>query len=100
MLKLFALLQSRQPIGDRSTCSRPRSRRNDCGVSDYWADLIRLLQIFVETNHRRIEALKAKMVFAGYAYYIATRQRRPTAKPEEAPAPAADATETATVEGV
>jgi len=60
MLKLFALLQSRQPIGDRSTCSRPRSRRNDCGVSDYWADLIRLLQIFVETNHRRIEALRAE----------------------------------------
>jgi hypothetical protein len=28
MLKLFALLQSRQPIGDRSTCSRPRSRRH------------------------------------------------------------------------
>ena len=54
---------------------------NECSVSDYWADLIRLLQIFAATGDRRkIEALKAKMVFGGYAPYIESRKRRPLAR--------------------
>jgi thymidylate synthase len=57
---------------------------NDCGVDDYWADLIRLLQIFSAKNPRTIEALKAQMVFGGYASYIQTRQRRSRPKKIEA----------------
>ena len=58
---------------------------DDCGVADYWADLIRLLQIFSAKDARAIEALKAKMVFGGYAPYIQTRQRRSRPKKSQAP---------------
>jgi thymidylate synthase len=58
---------------------------NACGVGDYWADLIRLLQVFSAKDNRTIEALKAKMVFGGYASYIQTRQRRSGPKKSEAP---------------
>jgi thymidylate synthase len=71
---------------------------NDCGVDDYWADLIRLLQIFSVKDPKTIEALKAKMVFGGYASYIQTRQRRSRLKKSEAPA--ATSTEPVIVEGV
>jgi thymidylate synthase len=55
---------------------------NLCGVGEYWADLIRLLQIFAASgDHRKIEALKAKMVFDGYSPYIETRKRRSALKP-------------------
>jgi thymidylate synthase len=57
-----------------------------CGVSEYWADLIRLLQIFAATgDHRKIETLKAKMVFGGYAPYIEARKRRSPAKQNQSP---------------
>jgi thymidylate synthase len=59
---------------------------NSCGVGDYWADLIRLLQIFSAKDNRTIEALKAKIVFSGYASYIQTRQRRSRPKKNEDPA--------------
>ncbi len=50
---------------------------NDCGVEPYWADLIRLLQIFSVKDPKTIGAINAKMVFGGYASYIqAVRQRR------------------------
>jgi thymidylate synthase len=63
---------------------------NACGVSEYWADLIRLLQIFAATgDHRKIEALKAKMVFGGYAPYIETRKRRSPPKQNQSHATAA-----------
>lgn len=71
---------------------------NDCGVDEYWADVIRLLQIFSATDPKTIEALKAKMVFGGYASYIETRQRRSSQKKREAsPEPS---TEPVTAEGV
>jgi thymidylate synthase len=45
------------------------------GVEPYWADLIRLLQIFAATgNTNKIEAFKAKMVFDRYAPYIDSRK--------------------------
>jgi thymidylate synthase len=59
---------------------------NGCGVGHYWADLIRLLQIFSAKDNRTIEALKAKMVFGSYASYIQTRQHRSERKKSKAPA--------------
>jgi thymidylate synthase len=45
------------------------------GVDPYWADLIRLLQIFAATGDtNKIEAFKAKMVFDRYAPYIDSRK--------------------------
>jgi thymidylate synthase len=71
-----------------------------CGVGDYWADLIRLLQIFSAKDPKTIEALKAKMVFGGYASYIqAIRQRRSRPKKNGAP-PTETSTEPVIVEGV
>ena len=44
-------------------------------VDHYWADLIRLLQIFAATGDRsKIEALEEKMVFRKYTPYIAGRK--------------------------
>jgi thymidylate synthase len=71
-----------------------------CGVGDYWADLIRLLQIFSAKDPKTIEALKAKMVFGGYASYIQViRQRRSRPKKNDAP-PTETSTEPVIVEGV
>jgi thymidylate synthase len=73
---------------------------NDCGVEAYWADLIRLLQIFSAKDPKTIEPLKAKMVFNGYASYIQViRQRRSRPKKSEA-SPAETSTEPVIVEGV
>jgi thymidylate synthase len=53
-----------------------------CGVIPYWADLIRLLQVFEarrKRNASKIKALKAMMAFERYAPYIdgpAARSRR------------------------
>ncbi len=58
---------------------------NACGVDAYWADLIRLLQIFSAKDNRTIEGLKAKMVFGGYASYIQNRQRRSERRKSKAP---------------
>ncbi len=71
---------------------------NACCVGDYWADLIRLLQIFSAKDHRTIEVLKAKMVFGGYASYIQTRQRRSGRQKSETPADTS--TEPVVAEGV
>jgi thymidylate synthase len=71
---------------------------NACDVGDYWADLIRLLQIFSAKDNRTIEALKAKMLFGGYASYIQTRQRR--SGPKKSEAPAETSTAPVTAEGV
>jgi thymidylate synthase len=71
---------------------------NDCGVGDYWADLLRLLQIFAAKDSRTIEPLKAKMVFGGYASYIQTRQRR--SGPKKSGAPAETSAEPVIAEGV
>ena len=47
------------------------------GVDDYWADLIRLLQILTASgDSAKIEALKARMVFESYAPYIDSRKVR------------------------
>jgi thymidylate synthase len=46
---------------------------NQWGVSAYWADLIRLLQIYAARRSRsnaKVQALKAKMVFERYSPYI------------------------------
>lgn len=44
-------------------------------VDHYWADLIRLLQIFAATGDRgKIEALEEKMIFRKYTPYIAGRK--------------------------
>jgi thymidylate synthase len=41
------------------------------GVSPYWADLIRLLQVFaVRKNRSKLQALKARMAFERYGPYI------------------------------
>jgi thymidylate synthase len=73
---------------------------NDCGVDAYWGDLIRLLQIFLARDPNTIEALKAKMVFGGYASYIQIiRQRRSRPKKNEAP-PTETSTEPVIAEGV
>ena len=70
-----------------------------CGAGDYWADLIRLLQIFSAKDPKTVEALKAKMVFGGYASYIQViRQRRSRPKKNEAP-PTETSTEPVIVEG-
>ena len=72
----------------------------DCGVDAYWADLIRLLQIFSAKDSKTIEDLKAKMAFSGYASYIQLiRQRRSRPKKNEAP-PTETSTEPVIVEGV
>jgi thymidylate synthase len=73
---------------------------NDCGVEAYWADLIRLLQIFSAKDSKTVEALKAKMVFGGYASYIQViHQRRSRPKKNDTP-PTETSTEPAIVEGV
>jgi thymidylate synthase len=52
---------------------------NVWGVDDYWTDQIRLLQILAASGDAaKIEALKTKMVFKGYAPYIDGRM---TSKP-------------------
>jgi thymidylate synthase len=44
-------------------------------VEPYWADLIRLLQVFAVTGDMgKVEALKRKMVFDNYAAYIEKRK--------------------------
>ena len=46
------------------------------GVDPYWADLIRLLQIFAAKGEEdRIEALKSAMAFRCYGPYINSRKR-------------------------
>jgi thymidylate synthase len=48
---------------------------NACVTEPYWADLIRLLQIYAATaDPARIEALEATMHFDRYAPYIETRK--------------------------
>jgi thymidylate synthase len=45
------------------------------GVDPYWADLIRLLQIFGATGEKgRIDALKSAMIFKRYGSYIDIRK--------------------------
>jgi thymidylate synthase len=44
-------------------------------VDPYWADLIRLLQIFAATgDQERIETLKAEIAFQKYSPYIDSRR--------------------------
>ena len=48
---------------------------NVWSLDAYWADLIRLLQVFAATgNIDKVEALKGKMVFDNYAVYIEKRK--------------------------
>jgi thymidylate synthase len=48
---------------------------NRLGVDPYWADLIRLLQIYAATgNISKIESLKSMMVFDRYGPYIDGRK--------------------------
>jgi thymidylate synthase len=45
------------------------------GVAPYWADLIRLLQIFFSTgNEARIDALRSAMAYPKYRPYIDSRR--------------------------
>lgn len=46
---------------------------SDLGVDPYWADLIRILQIFWLKDRRRIEKLRDGMSFTKYRPYIAKR---------------------------
>jgi len=43
------------------------------GLNPYWADLVRLLQIFYTRDDQYIEALRCGMSFARYRLYISTR---------------------------
>ena len=73
---------------------------NACGVGDYWADLIRLLQIFSAKDPKTIEALKAKMVFGGYASYIHAIHQRRSRQKKNGAQPSETSTEPVIVEGV
>jgi thymidylate synthase len=53
---------------------------NALGVDPYWADLIRILQIFWSKDRKRIEKLRDGMSFTKYKPYIAKRMA--TAKGE------------------
>ena len=53
------------------------------GVGAYWADLIRLLQIFEATgDEERINALKSEMAFKPYGPYIDSRKMMKPRKPQ------------------
>ena len=79
------------PIGDpwpavaRLLDAERRIRRGeevqaaDWGVQEYWADLIRLLQIFWATgDERRLDALRVELVHPGYRLFIESRRgKRP-----------------------
>lgn len=43
------------------------------GLDPYWADLVRILQVFFSSDERRIEALRDDMNFSRYRPYISAR---------------------------
>ena len=55
---------------------------NELGLDPYWADLVRVLQIFRTRDRKRIETLRDSMAFKQYRPYITKRIAK--AKPEQA----------------
>jgi thymidylate synthase len=54
-----------------------------CGVDPYWADLIRLLQIFAASGDEdRVDALKAAMAFKRYGPYVDSRKKMGVRAPD------------------
>lgn len=59
--------------------AEPRARAkeqfdaNDLLLDPYWSDIIRLLQVFFETNDDRIRSLRDSMSFRHYRPYITNR---------------------------
>jgi thymidylate synthase len=56
---------------------------NAYGLDPYWADLVRLLQVFDATgNDQRIETLKSEMIFKRYGVYIDSRRNMKPRAPD------------------
>lgn len=56
---------------------------NAYGLAPYWADLVRLLQVFDATgNDQRIDTLRSQMIFKRYGVYIDSRRHMKPRQPD------------------